>query len=283
MSDSNGNIQVRYEMVQFLEKWTAVQDTRKMQTLLEPNVISADKHISINEDVLRCQAFQAVLQFEATQPERKLKYTKDPTAVYSMIEVERHELKLAPLCRVNNIQDVKPKGGGGIAIKFKDNASVFMTAQPLERNDKEPSSVVVPFWYVSVTDDETKANMRYATFKVIGCSLTILQNTKKLKVYDRLYVFKAPVDKKACLEGGTLVKPEELAVESEATPADPKASATPAAPKAPATKAKIPNMFLGVPRTPSKAVVPAKAAAKAVPAKAAANKAGPPPKKAKRT
>ena len=92
-------------MVQFLEKWTPVQDTRKMQTLLEPNVISADKHISINEDVLRCQAFQAVLQFEATQPERKLKYTKDPTAVYSMIEVERHELKLAPLCTEGVTED----------------------------------------------------------------------------------------------------------------------------------------------------------------------------------
>ena len=60
-------MRVRYEMLHFLEKVPPVLESRKMQTVIEPTVLTTDNN-SLKQDMLQCQAFQAVLQFESTHP-----------------------------------------------------------------------------------------------------------------------------------------------------------------------------------------------------------------------
>ena len=76
--------------------------------------------------------------------------------------------------------------------------------------------LLVPFWWVDNTSDETQADMKHVSKKVGDVTIVYLTNLRKLTKHERLYVFKQKSIRED-LVGGSQVPPtgESNAASSE--------------------------------------------------------------------
>ena len=155
-------------------------------------------------DLARCKVCNALYTYGPSSEERGILYALNPAGIVAADETDKGYLKLAPLVPLANL--VSEKKGTQIAIKVNEVTVIYATAPSIPTKVADSKKVnIAPFWWVRTTPDESLANMRYASTKAEGLTITILQNSKKLAKHDKLLVYKAMKTKES-LKGAVVKK-----------------------------------------------------------------------------
>ena len=191
---------VSFSLEVFLKNWVVHKGT--VQRLL-PESDPCKTELATHA-LARCIAFQVMYDHESEAGARGLDLTVFPTAAYAKESFDRFELRLAPLTTLSKV--LMEKCAGSIVVTVKD-MKVYVCSPPTPTTaDANKEFMMSPFWYVINTQDEERANMRYASLKVGQTNGTVLQNSKKLNAGDCLCVYKEPL-KEQSLKGRDEPKP----------------------------------------------------------------------------
>ena len=183
---------VRIELSKFLKNWSNTGAAGTLtQILTLPAVVDATERF--NADLQRSQAFGALLVHERSQKERSLLYTICPHAVYASEAIAKHALRLAPLTHIVSLFTEKKSTCVAVHV---GKTPIYATSLPRPSNQEDVGKYsFVPYWWVENTTEEAAANMHLASVKIDNVSFPVLQNTRALKLNERLLVFKKKVIK----------------------------------------------------------------------------------------
>ena len=168
---------VCFTLPQFLVSWNTY-NVKLPEKLPHPK--AGKYHDKVLSDELRVEAFKVLLQHERDADKRPLLYMTNPSVVVASEEICKGSLRLAPLVPLSNLGTEKKPGGVKIPV---NGENVYVSPLPKVSHASDiDKNVVVPFWWIEFTKDEELGNMRYASVKVDGITIPVLQNTRKIKV-----------------------------------------------------------------------------------------------------
>lgn len=154
-------------------------------------------------DIHRCNAFQAISKYEASQADgRQVQYVLHPSVVVALVKFAKGSLKLAPLTDLGKVKIDKSDSSVPVKVVLpgKPGHQMVYAYAPSKPGDKTkldaPDVMFVPYWWVDAVDDESKANMKFVSSTVDGVTFPVLQNIQVIKPYEKLSYYK-PKEKKA--------------------------------------------------------------------------------------
>ena len=203
--DPDSAIKVVLPLLTLLKSWSIHK--HPLTEVVKSNM-SVTEHWASHE-LLRTTVFTALHAQETSNGmlSRPLIFLRSPAGVAASQPIQKGVLKLAPLAGVANIHIDKP--GGQPVQATADSQSVWITGPPkTTREDDVAKATYIPFWWVEVVSDESKANMKYAKVSVAGSgvSFPVLQNYRAVAKNERLCIYK-PKEVKTALQGAEVIRP----------------------------------------------------------------------------
>ena len=194
----------------FLDKWSVYKGN--LSQVLPPQAAAA-QHDHMSMDYLRCRVFNALLDHETTHTtsvtEESLDFMIYPHGIVAKKTIARGVLKLAPLAPLSNIYGDQKNQSVAITVEGK-KVYVTSTGKPRDTDEKELGKhIYVPFWWVEGIPDESIVNMKLVGTKADDITIPVLQNTRAIKLHERLYVYK-PKDAKVVLKDAEVMAAKRI-------------------------------------------------------------------------
>jgi hypothetical protein len=153
--------------------------------------------LRVTADRLKATALHAIAD-KANHTEQggvKLVFCINPSEVRAATAIAKGKLELVPAGLLNNIVSKKPIGSKCVDVTVGDS-TVWVVEPSRPRNndasDWKYDVMLVPFWWVSTTDDPKAANMVEKRFvdKDRGVSFVVLVNSRQVKAMEKLCMYK---------------------------------------------------------------------------------------------
>lgn len=171
-----------------LKEWKV---TKKDPPLLFPDAfVSArmvgDKTMSMQKDLARNKLQALVIDtYLKNLPKNKLIFTMNPACLYTKDKLKKHDLQLYPAGVVQFIkQGEKPKG---LPLTFMGRNFQLMPYKNAHNADDSKSGYLIPYHWVSQTDEEDKVNMEVSHVTCSGVALPVLTNSVAVAKHSILY------------------------------------------------------------------------------------------------
>ena len=181
-----------------------------------------------HHDVTRIKAYDCLLRNATKAGNPKLTYMFSPCGVLANNSLKVGALKLFPLTQLSKIQLQKSnKESGGMTMKVGAvSLTMFPTSRPSDKtpDDELHKYAFVPCWWVETNSAHEKVNMEWKSVHDGDVLMPVLQNTKAVKVGDRLYYFKAKAEKEKPMVRANEIDTEMLKTMHGDTDADGKGS-----------------------------------------------------------
>ena len=199
------DLKIMVPLASFLTSWSVYKGN--LPQMLPPQA-AAVQHNLVQSDVLRCRAFNVLVDQErayAKMVERSLAFMMFPHGVVAKVDIPKGALKLAPLTLVSNI--FAEKKNQSVAINV-GGTNVYATGlvKPSKSDPTELDKFVyAPFWWIESTPDEELVNMKLVAVTLGNIEVPVLQNIRSLKAHGRLFVHK-PKETKVALKDAEVVR-----------------------------------------------------------------------------
>ena len=156
---------------------------------------------------MRPIVFHGLIEHEnvyANLNEKSLSFLMFPHGIASKTIIAKNALKLAPLAPLSNIFGDQKHAPVAITVEGT-KVYVTSTGKPSKTDPNElPRHLYTPLWWVEGTPDESLVNMKLVSIKFQGLTIPVLQNTRGIKINERLYAPK-PKDAKVVLKDAEVI------------------------------------------------------------------------------
>jgi hypothetical protein len=166
-------------------------------------------------DELKAMAFIAIAE-KAKAADAKnvpLTFCINPAEVRTTGQVPKGKLELVPATMINNMTNKKPVGAKGIEVTIEGCDSVWATEpnRPRQADGWKPDCIMVPYWWVTTTDNKDAANMseKKVTDKTNGICFPVFINSRLIKANERLMVYKPSTSAEAGSSAGPVPQPKK--------------------------------------------------------------------------
>ena len=184
---------VNYDVDKFMQQWVEFKGELPAALTTSPkHMFSTSGHYKLEREKIK--VFTILLDFAQENQERinSLSFSLYPAEVVANEPIGKNKLELTPATELKNISANKTPGAVIVTTK---SATFYVSEPPRPRTIKEQDwrddVVFAAFWWVGTTHNEADANM-VATKYVHKDGVTFykLTNSKQIKKYERLVVFK---------------------------------------------------------------------------------------------
>lgn len=176
----------------FLKVWTEHKGSLP-QCIISPAACQLQSPL-FRVDDLRSRAFLALARCAASNEEitSTLRFSLFPAEVRASTNIPKGKLELVPM---TDLKGINKKEGPGAVPMMICGESLYLTEPQRPRcadAQQWPSgAVIVPFWWVSTTTTQSEGNMMdKKVSEESGVTLAVLVNSKPLKPFDKLVLFK---------------------------------------------------------------------------------------------